>query len=228
MHPASVYVIIPCYNEDPAVLRATLQNVLQEGYRLVLVDDGSVRPPAAACDGLPVHLLRHPVNLGQGAALQTGMDYALQQGAAWLVHFDADGQHRAADIAALLQPLEEGRADVALGSRFLGKQSNGVPLLKRVLIFAARYVNYLFTGILLTDAHNGLRAFGRTAAEKIRITENRMAHASELLFLVKKHRLRYCEVPVTVMYTPYARNKGQSAWNSIRIFFDLLLHKLFS
>lgn len=90
----------------------------------------------------------------------------------------------------------------------------------------ARYVNFLFTGLLLSDAHNGFRALNRKAAELIRIKENRMAHASEILILVKKHKLRLKEVAVEVRYTEYSKAKGQSGWNSIRILFDLLLHKL--
>lgn len=225
MNPAEVFVIIPAYNEQE-VLRQTVVSLLDFGYTVVVVDDGSVVPQQQTLAALPVKVLRHRMNLGQGAALQTGMEYALQHHAAYLVHFDADGQHRPVDVAALLQPLQEGLCDVTLGSRFLNKES-AVPFVKRWLIFAGRVLHLLFTGLWLTDAHNGLRAFTRQAATHIRITENRMAHASEILFLIQQHGLRFREVPVVITYSDYSRNKGQSAWNSIRIFFDLLLHKLF-
>jgi polyprenyl-phospho-N-acetylgalactosaminyl synthase len=225
MNPAQVFVIIPAYNEQE-VLQQTVVALLSFGYTVVVVDDGSVVPQQQQLATLPVKVLRHSINLGQGAALQTGMDYALQQGAVYMVHFDADGQHRPEDIPALLQPLQEGFCDVTLGSRFLNKNST-VPFIKRLLIFAGRLLHLLYTGLWLTDAHNGLRAFTRQAATRIRITENRMAHASEILFLIQKFRLRFREVPVLIMYSAYSRSKGQSAWNSIRIFFDLLLHKLF-
>ena len=225
MNPASVFVIIPAYNEQE-VLRQTVATLLGFGYTVVVVDDGSVVPQQQALAALPVTVLRHRINLGQGAALQTGMEYALQHKAEFLVHFDADGQHRPEDIAALLQPLQDGLSEVTLGSRFLTNEST-VPFVKEVLIFAGRVLHLLFTGLWLTDAHNGLRAFTRQAATHICITENRMAHASEILFLIQQHRLRFREVPVVITYSAYSRNKGQSAWNSIRIFFDLLLHKLF-
>ena len=225
MNTAGVFVIIPAYNEQQ-ILRQTVVSLLGFGYTVVVVDDGSAVPQRNMLMGLPVAVLRHRINLGQGAALQTGMEYALQQGAAFIVHFDADGQHRPEDIASLVHPLQEGGCDVTLGSRFLTKESK-VPFIKRLLIFSGRVLHLLYTGLWLTDAHNGLRAFTRQAAAWVRITENRMAHASEIIFLVQKHRLRFREVPVVITYSDYSRNKGQSAWNSIRIFFDLLLHKLF-
>ncbi len=225
MNPAGVFIIIPAYNEQE-VLRQTAASLLNFGYTVVVVDDGSAVLQQEILAGLPVTVLRHRINLGQGAALQTGMEYALNRGAAFVVHFDADGQHRPGDIPALLQPLQEEGFAVTLGSRFLQKESE-VPFLKRLLIFAGRLLHLFYTGLWLTDAHNGLRAFTRQAATLVHITENRMAHASEILFLIQKHGLRFREVPVVITYSAYSRSKGQSAWNSIRIFFDLLLHKLF-
>lgn len=226
MTPADVFVVVPAFNEG-AVLRNSVQQLLTAGYRVVVVDDGSAINQQLFLDQLPVYFLRHNINLGQGAALETGTQFSLQKGADYIIHFDADGQHRVADLPALLSPLLTHEYAVVFGSRFLTKQSGNIPLLKRLLIWAARYVNYFFTGLLLSDAHNGMRAMSRDAAKLIRLKENRMSHASEILFLVKKHRLRFKEVPVTILYTDYSKQKGQSVWNSIRIVFDLLLHKLF-
>ena len=149
------------------------------------------------------------------------------QGAQYLVTFDADGQHAATDIPALLFPLQNNDADITLASRFLKPGHHNAPLLKKILLNVARLVNYFFTGLYLSDAHNGLRAMTRHAAENIVIRENRMAHATEILFAIKKHKLKFREVPATVLYTEYSKNKGQSVFNSIRIFFDLVLHKIF-
>ncbi|MFN4286187.1 MAG: glycosyltransferase family 2 protein [Lacibacter sp.] len=223
-----VFIVVPAYNERADVLQTVLAALVATGHGVVLVDDGSHWHLQPVVRHLPVHYLRHRCNLGQGAALQTGTRYALQQGADLIVHFDADGQHTVADLQALLQPLQNGACDVALGSRFLERENNYVPLAKRLLLQAARYLNWMFTGLLLSDAHNGLRAMNRKAAAAIRLTENRMAHATELLFEIRRRQLRWKEVPVHIAYTPYARQKGQSAFNSIRIFFDVLLHKLFS
>lgn len=227
MGDAKIYVIVPAYNEQ-AMLRSTISSLLTTGYTIVVIDDGSSTDQSALLTGLPIHFLRHRMNLGQGAALQTGNNYALQQGARIIVHFDSDGQHQTSDIDQLLVPILSNEFDVTLGSRFLIKhQPTTISFFRKSVLHAARYLNYFLTGLLLSDAHNGLRAMNRSAAQQLVLNENRMAHASEILFLLKKNKLRFKEVPVTINYTHYSKQKGQSSWNSIRIFFDLLLHKLF-
>jgi len=222
-----ILVLVPTHNEG-SVLQQTVATLLQQRQlQVVVIDDGSHEPAIDQVQGLPVTVLRHKVNLGQGAALQTGIAYARKTNAEYIITFDADGQHVASDLPALLQPLLHNEADIVLGSRFMAGHCNKVPFLKKGILHTARFIHYLFTGILLSDAHNGIRALNKTALEKISLTENRMAHASEILFLIKKHRLRYKEIAVTVRYTPYARQKGQGGGSAIKILFDLLLHKLF-
>ncbi len=223
----TVFVIIPFYNEN-TVIRKVIDELLPFGYRLVIVDDGSaVSPREIVKDLNSVSLLHHKVNLGQGAALQTGIDFALKKGASWLITFDADGQHSAEDLPALLSLLLNDEADITLASRFLEKGLHNAPAPRTWTLKIARVINYFFTGLYLSDAHNGLRAMTRQAAEKIRLKENRMAHATEILFAIRRHQLRYKEVPANVRYTAYSKSKGQSVFNSIKIFFDLVLHKLF-
>jgi len=220
-----VFIIIPCYNEQ-AVLRETVNGLLPLNVRVVLVDDGSTMPVRKVVDGLPVEILRHPINLGQGAALQTGMDYALQKGAQAVIHFDADGQHQADDIPRFLEALDQG-ADVVLGSRFLRPEdSNTLPPRKRMLLQGARLVNLIFTGLWLSDAHNGFRALNQRALKAIRLQENRMAHASEILGQIRQARLKVVEIPTRISYTEYSVRKGQKLSNSLNILLDLLLRKL--
>ncbi len=227
MPEANIYIIVPAYNEQE-MLRIVVSSLIQTGYKIVVVDDGSDTGVSPFLNGLPIQLLKHRINLGQGAALQTGNSYALQKGADVIIHFDSDGQHRVADIETLLAPILSNECDITLGSRFLSKSRPvNISFFRNMVLHTARYLNYLFTGLLLTDAHNGLRAMNRHAAQQLVLTENRMAHASEVLFLLKKNKLRFKEVPVIIDYTKYSKQKGQSSWNSIRIFFDLLLHKLF-
>lgn len=221
-----VFVVIPAYNET-GVIQSVIRKIRAAGtYTIVLVDDGSANP--IQVNHLPsgCHLLRHIVNLGQGAAIQTGITYALGRGAKIIVTFDADDQHDAADIEKLIAPILTGESDIVLGSRFLG-QANKIPLFRRMVIQLARIVHYFITGWWMTDAHNGIRAISRHAALKIRITENRMAHATEILMEIKAHRLRWKEVPVSVIYTTYSMKKGQSSSNAIRVLFDIILYKLF-
>lgn len=224
MSDSAIFIIIPSFNEE-MVLRSTVEPLMNTGYHVVVIDDGSTIEQEKFVADLQVTTIRHPQNLGQGAALETGTKYALAKGASFIVHFDADGQHDYSAIERLLAPILNNTTDVVFGSRFLTKQSS-LPFKRSLLLHTARYINFLFTGLLLSDAHNGFRAFNRKAADLLRIKENRMAHASEILILVKKNKLRFTEVGVDVRYTEYSKAKGQSGWNSIRILFDLLLHKL--
>ncbi len=221
-----VWVVVPAYNEAQR-LPATLGRLQARFPRVVVVDDGSADATAQSAMKCPgIWVLRHAFNLGQGAALQTGIDFALARGARFIVTFDADGQHDADDIPALLQPLREGRADVALGSRFLGR-TVGMPRSRRLLLHAAVLFTRLFSRVRLTDAHNGLRAFSRRGAEQIRISLNGMAHASEIIDQIRRRGLRYCEVPVTIRYSAAVLDKGQSGWNSLRIAANLTLSRIF-
>ncbi|MFA6928745.1 MAG: glycosyltransferase family 2 protein [Lentisphaeria bacterium] len=222
---SDVYIIIPCYNEH-AVLRETIEKLLPLNAQIVLVDDGSAVPVRNFTAGMPVKLLRHPINLGQGAALQTGMDYAVRMGARAVIHFDADGQHQADDIPRFLETLDQG-ADVVLGSRFLrAGDGTAVSPLKRLVLQGARLVNLLFTGLWLSDAHNGFRALNQRALKKIHLHENRMAHASEILAQIRNAHLKVQEIPTLITYSEYSLGKGQKLSNSFNILLDLLLHKL--
>lgn len=219
-----VFIVMPCYRENPTVVRRCVEPLLTAGYRVVLVDDGS--PDPLELPGLSVEILRHPINRGQGAALQTGADYALQNGADAVVHFDADGQHDAAAIEPALTLLREGRADVVLGSRFLREEDiAAVPKGRRMTLRLARIVNGLLTGVWLSDAHNGFRVLSRKALEAIDLQEDRMAHASEILVQIHRAHLRICEIPVHISYTDYSVAKGQRLGAALDILMDLLLER---
>lgn len=225
--PARTYVIIPAFNEA-TVIRSTVEGVLKAGYEVILVDDCSTDDTNIVLERLNIHLVRHPVNLGQGASLQTGMDYAKTLNADYVIHFDADGQHRVEDIPLLLQPLIAQKADITLGSRFMEESAEfRVPKRRRILLKAAILVNGIFTGVWLSDAHNGLRGLSKKALNKIELSENGMAHATEILSEIHKHQLVVKEVPVKIKYTTYSHSKGQSAWRAFSILSDLIMRKLF-
>jgi glycosyltransferase involved in cell wall biosynthesis len=189
----------------------------------VCVDDGSRDRSGEQILATRAHLVSHPVNLGQGAALQTGLDYALRQpGAEYFITFDADGQHRVEDAAALVLAVRDGAADVALGSRFL-EDRKPVPRIKRMLLKTVAALSPAARQLELTDAHNGLRVLNRAAAKSLRITMNGMAHASEIVGFLAESDLTVTEVPVTVLYTDYSKAKGQSLINGVNILFDLSL-----
>ena len=214
---SDTFVVIAAFNEAP-VIRGVVSEVVAHGYSVVVVDDGS-RDDTASHARIPgAVVLRHAVNLGQGAALQTGIDYAVQRGARHVVTFDADGQHSVEDIPELVAALAT--HDVALGSRFLGKAVVGASPGRVALLRTATRLSNRLSGLSLSDAHCGLRAFRATAVPALRITQDRMAHASELLRKIKISGLRVVEVPVTVKYTAHSLRKGQGGLQAIRILFD--------
>jgi glycosyltransferase involved in cell wall biosynthesis len=219
------YVVIPAYNEGSIIARVAGE-LRRAGYAAVVVDDGSRDGTAAAAHAAGAAVVRHPFNLGQGAALQTGIDYALAQGADVIVTFDADGQHRVSDISRLTEALLQERADFALGSRFRGQAPN-LPPLRRALLRAATTFTRLTTGLQVTDTHNGLRAMTRRGAAAIRLRQNRMAHASEWLSQIAASGLRYVERPVTIEYTAYSLAKGQNVGDAILILLDLFARRLY-
>jgi len=220
MNPADqnsfrTWIVVPAYNEGRR-LTVTLRGLRRAYENIVVVDDGSRDETSRTALAEDVWVLRHPLNCGQGAALQTGIDFALAQGADAIVTFDADGQHCVEEIADLIEPIRSGQAEVVLGSRFLGR-AVGIPWMRRLLLQAGVIFTRLFSQIRVTDTHNGLRAFSRTAAERIRIHENRMAHASEILHQIRLLDLKYVERPVTIRYTAETLTKGQSSWNAVAI-----------
>ena len=210
------WVVIAAYREEQVIGRVAAE-VADGGWSVVVVDDGSEDGTAAAARQPGVVVLQHAINLGQGAALQTGIDYALDHGAETLCTFDADGQHAPEDIPRLIDALAE--ADVALGSRFLGR-IEGAGRGRRALLRAAVAVSNGLSGTRLTDAHCGIRAFRAQVAPRLRITQDRMSHASELLRKIAASGLRVVEVPVTVRYTARSLAKGQGGLQAVRILFD--------
>ena len=222
---ASVWIVVPAYKEA-ATIAAVVASLRAEGYdRICVVNDGSPDNTGALALAAGAHVLRHVVNRGQGAALQTGISYALAQGADYICTFDADGQHSPGSVTDLLHALERSGADVALGSRFLGKQSR-VPPLRRLLLKAALAFTHMHARVPVTDTHNGLRLFTQRAAAAIRIEQAGMAHASEILQKLGAARLRFVEVPVEIRYTAYSRKKGQSGFDSVKILLDLLYRSI--
>ena len=223
--PEGVFVVVPAYNEAAAI-GDVLRQLRQAGCaNAIVVDDGSTDGTYDAARGKARYLLRHAVNRGQGAALQTGIEFALSRGARFVVTFDADGQHDCESIAALVEPLRRGECEITLGSRFLG-QAIDLPMSRRIMLRLAVAFTRLVNGVSLTDAHNGLRGFSRHAAERVDIRLDRMAHASELIDLIVRSGLSYREVPVKVHYTQYSLNKGQSSRGALRILFHYLVGRV--
>jgi polyprenyl-phospho-N-acetylgalactosaminyl synthase len=218
------FILIPAFNETE-VIREVVEKIKKAGYKnIVIVDDGSSDNLSNCLKGIPVYYIRHANNLGQGAALQTGFNFVKTLDFEYLITFDADGQHDPQNLDAILQEIVTTKTDIILGSRFL-LSNNKLPFKKRILLKLARYVNYFFTGLLLSDAHNGLRLLNKKSVKCINLTENGMAHATEFLFEIKSHKLTFKEVPVIIHYSEYSMSKGQRISNSIKILINLFLYK---
>jgi glycosyltransferase involved in cell wall biosynthesis len=219
-----VWVIVRCFNESQ-VVRSVIEDLRQHFPNVVGVDDGSRDTSSAEMVAAGAVVVRHAINLGGGAALQTGIEFALlDPQAQYFVCFDADGQHRVEDALSMVQRLRRGEEDILIGSRFLGS-SAGMPASRRLLLRLARVFERLTSGVSLTDAHNGLRVFTRAFAERIDLQLADMAYASELLGLIKHSGMRYAEHPVTIRYTEYSMSKGQRSINSVNIAMDIWLHQ---
>lgn len=222
----SIYVIVPGYNEA-AVIRVTVRKLLEKHYSVVVVDDASTDDTRKVLEKLPVYYLRHVSNLGQGAAIKTGIDFALRKKALYIVTFDADGQHDVNDVERMLAILQEKNVDIVFGSRFLPGSASNIHTTRKWVLKTARIINYLFSGILLSDANNGLRVMTAKAAAQLKITENRSTHNAQVQYLVKSGKLKYGECPVTISYSEYSKKKGLKNINSVRILYDLILYKIF-
>ena len=217
-----VWLVVPLYNEAQ-VIGDVVRAARQTFPHIVCVDDGSTDDSAAEAAAAGAVVVRHPVNLGQGAALQTGFEYALSVPTMrWVVTFDADGQHQVQDVVQMLDKARGEGLDAVFGSRFLDNRTEAGALKKLVLRMAVGYTN-LTTHTRLTDAHNGLRLLSRDVVARIDITQNRMAHASELVQQIGAMDIRYAESPVHILYTDYSRAKGQSLWNAVNILAELIL-----
>jgi glycosyltransferase involved in cell wall biosynthesis len=214
-----VWIVVPAFNEAGVIgdvideLRSVFRNV-------VCVDDGSADDTGDIALRAGAHLVRHPVNLGQGAAIQTGVEYARSQpGAQVFATFDADGQHRVTDVLAMIDRLTSDAADIVIGTRF-GPGVSRPPLLKRVVLQSAARLSPRGRRLGLTDSNNGLRVFNKTVADRLDITMNGMSHATEFIMLIDENRWRVAEQPVEVLYTEYSSAKGQPLLNGVNIIVD--------
>jgi glycosyltransferase involved in cell wall biosynthesis len=223
----TVCVVVPMFNEATTIAEV-VRSLLNTFTRVVCVDDGSTDESAEIASFAGADVVRHVVNLGQGAALQTGIDHALKDPTcAHVITFDADGQHRAQDALAMWRVALERDVEVVLGTRF-GADDPGMPTSRRLMLRAATLFTRVTTGLAVTDAHIGLRVLSRAATKKLEIKLSGMAHASELLADIARGQLTYCEVPVRVTYTPYSLAKGQRNVNAINIAVDLMVARLYA
>ena len=213
-----VICVIPAWNEAKTISQV-VADVRSQVDEVVVVDDGSSDGTVDLAVAAGATVLLHPINRGQGAALRTGTQYALDNGADIIIHFDADGQFVASEITEMTVLIISGLAEAVFGSRFLGKEHNLPPFKKRVLLPLARLFYWFFLGVRFNDPQNGFRALSADAAQRINWQQDRMAHCSEILWLTRLTGIKYQEVGVTVHYSHF----GQQMSGGWRIISDLFL-----
>ena len=216
----AVWIVVPAFNEAQ-VIGEVVADLRSAFAKVVCVDDGSRDDTGDTALRAGAHVVRHPVNLGQGAAIQTGVEYARNQpGAEVFATFDADGQHRVKDVLTMIERLSRGDVDIVIGTRFAGSTISRTPPLKRLILRAAAWLSPTSRRLHLTDAHNGLRVFNKTVADDLNLTMNGMSHASEFIELIGENHWRVAEEPVEILYTEYSLSKGQPLLNGVNIVFD--------
>jgi glycosyltransferase involved in cell wall biosynthesis len=230
-----IAVLMPVFNEGTALEQTLAAVAAQAGPEMpisvFLVDDGSspaIAPRVPRRPHFALTIARHRTNLGQGAALETARQLGLRLGPFdCYVMMDSDGQHRASDLPRFASAVAEG-ADVVFGSRFLGIESRSMPRGRRLLLRAARTFERVVTGLALSDAHNGYRAFSHRGIQSVELRQNRMAHATEIKIRVSRNKeLVVREIAVEIDYTPETLRKGQSSLGALTILRDLVYGYLF-
>jgi glycosyltransferase involved in cell wall biosynthesis len=202
-----LFAIVPAYNEEKNI-GSVVRNLFGRVDRVIVVDDNSCDNTYASAKEAGAIVLRHKINRGQGATLQTGHEYALKNGADYVLHFDGDGQFDVEDILPAITKMKNEQADILFGSRFL-ESKNNIPFFKKNIILPlARLFHFIFFGLNLSDAHNGFRILNRNALKNIIIEQDRMAHATEIIAKTKQIGLKYIEFPVKVVYREYGQGIG--------------------
>lgn len=219
-----IFVVVPAYNEEKTV-STIIEGIAREGYNVLLVNDGSkdntlnfaIESKRKYHDN--IFIVSHVINRGLGAALKTGMVASLNKGAKYVLTFDADGQHEISDIAKVVEPLQEGKADACIGARPL----KDMPISKSFANFVMNFLTLIFYGRNVKDSQSGLRAFTADAASQINIVSSGYAVSSEFIKEISDKNLRLAEVTITTIYTPETQHKGTDAIVGLKILFKMIL-----
>jgi len=229
---ADTVFIIPAYGEKDAPIKV-IWEILAKNYGVILIDDGKnwdlVEKLHSKYNWKPLVTIKHIVNLWQWWWLETWAEYIRKfwKNIKYVVHFDADWQHRLEDLKEFQKAFEENPdLEIVLWSRFLGSTVN-MPKSKKITLKLWILFTRIFSWIKLTDTHNWYRMMKKETLDKIRITMNRMEHASEILDIIKHKKIKYKEVPIVVIYSDYSMSKWQKISNAFKIVKNLIYKKIF-
>lgn len=197
-HKLKVVIGIPAFNEEKNIGSIVAQ--LKKKYEhLIVCDDGSTDATTIIASSLGAYVIKHEKNLGYGSAIKSIFNEAKKIDADVLITFDADGQHQISEIDSVLQPISENKADIVIGSRFLGKTKN-LPKYRKFGIKTITELTNVMTGSKITDSQSGFRAYSRKVLKEISPTESGMGVSTEILIKASKKQFRIAEVPITISY----------------------------
>jgi glycosyltransferase involved in cell wall biosynthesis len=213
-----VFVIIPAHNEQKHIA-TIVKKVKKYSDNILVVDDGSKDKTSEIAQKENVLVLRHVVNLGKGAALKTGCEYAIKHGAKRLIFIDADGQHRPEDIPRFLKALDG--EDIVFGSRELNKN---MPFVLKFGNWFINKVNDFLFGVKLQDTQSGYRAMTSEAYKKIKWKSSSYSVESEMIANAGKKRLKYKEILIKTIYSD--KYKGTTIIDGVKIVLNMIWWKI--
>jgi glycosyltransferase involved in cell wall biosynthesis len=189
--------VIPAFNEEHSIAGVIEEiRAADAGFEAVVIDDGSTDRTAEVAEAAGAHVVKHPYNLGIGGAVQTGLLYARDQDFDVAVQVDGDAQHDPAEIPKILAPIVEGKADLVVGSRFLGEGEYEPPVTRLLGIRLLSRIVSVLVRQRVTDTTSGFRASNRRAISLFAADYPHDYPEVEAIVLVFRHRLQLVEVPV--------------------------------
>lgn len=217
-----VCVVVPAYNEATVigeVVKSAREVFLKSkkayDIDIVVVNDGSKDKTASEAKKGGAIVINHILNSGAGSATLTGLAYARQHNYDIAATMDADGQHAPDDVLEGIKSIDQGNADLLIGSRLI--DSRGMSKIKVLGNKGLSLFTYLLFGINVTDSQSGLRIFSKRAINGLQWKSTGYEFCSEMIWRAKQARMNVSEYPIKAIYTDYSRAKGQNNWNAINI-----------
>jgi len=212
-----IYIVIPAKDEE-RFIEEVIQSILDQGFqKIVIVNDNSTDSTREIIESFDhdIYILDHSINLGAGAATQTGIQFAVEQGAKIIATLDADTQHNPADLIPMIKCMETKDMDLVIGSRFLKK--NDIPITRLAFNFVGNIVNYFITGLVVSDSQSGMKVMSRRFAEDLSITYNGFEFCIEIIKNAKIKKSNVFEYPIDVKYTKETMEKGQNIFTGFNM-----------
>ena len=226
IQPSQLYILLPAFNEAPRI-QDVIRGLISAGFsNIIVIDDGSSDNTEELARQMDILVVRHFINRGAGAAIQTGIELARQKEWSMIALMDADGQHNPEDIKQLVHTMNQSNCDLVIGSRFQNKKSD-MPKTRILFNGIANLMTNLFCENHYSDSQSGLRLLNRKAIESLDLQIDGFGFCSEMLIKAERAGLKIKETPIQVQYTQYSINKGQDFHMGITTAFNFLWNTIF-